>query len=116
LLGLFYEYGKDTQHMLSLENVKYQALRIALGLSVLSGIPPLTERFAYLNFRSFLSPTFEGEAWSAGAQKIGRCIRGYSDVLSLGIAPFESFTWHELSALLDTPLVDGHMEKKPANV
>jgi hypothetical protein len=47
-------------HMLGLERVQYLALRIALGLmrstpnnclGVLSGIPPLAERFAYLNFR-----------------------------------------------------------------
>jgi hypothetical protein len=45
---------------------------------------------------------------------MAHCIRGYSDVLSLDKVP--SFTWHELPALLGTPLVDGHMEKKLANV
>jgi hypothetical protein len=54
-------YGKVTYNMLGLEKIQYQALRIALGpmgsapkncLGVLSdGIPALTERFAYLNFR-----------------------------------------------------------------
>jgi hypothetical protein len=62
-------------------------------------------------------PPFEGGVRSAGgAEHMGHCIRGYSDVLSLDIVPSESFTRHELSALLGTPLVDGHMEKKPANV
>jgi hypothetical protein len=47
---------------------------------------------------------------------VGRCIKGYSDVLSLDIVPSESFTRHELPTLLGTPFVDGHMEKKLANV
>jgi hypothetical protein len=51
-----------------------------------------------------------------GALNIGRCIKKYSDVLSLDIVSSESFTWHELPALLGTPLVDGHMEKKLPNV
>jgi hypothetical protein len=46
--------------MLGLKRVPYQALRVALGhigstpnncLGVVSGIPQLEERFAYLNFR-----------------------------------------------------------------
>jgi hypothetical protein len=51
-----------------------------------------------------------------GELNMGRCIKGYSDVLSLDIVPSESFTRHELPALLGTPLVDGYMEKKLANV
>jgi ribonuclease HI len=47
---------------------------------------------------------------------MGRCNRGYSDVLSLDIVPSESFTQHKLPALLGTPLVDEHMEKKLANI
>jgi hypothetical protein len=65
LIGSVLEYGSVSftnmakTHMLGLERVQYQALRIALGLigftpnnclGVLSGIPPLAERFAYLNF------------------------------------------------------------------
>jgi hypothetical protein len=50
------------------------------------------------------------------ALNMGRCIKGYSDVLSLDIAPPESFTRHELPALLGAPLVDEHMEMKLANV
>jgi hypothetical protein len=47
-------------NMLRLERVQYRALRVALGLmgstpnnclGVLNGLPPLSERFAYLNFR-----------------------------------------------------------------
>jgi hypothetical protein len=47
-------------NMLGLERVQYRALRVALGLmgytpnnclGVIGGIPPLAERFAYLNFR-----------------------------------------------------------------
>jgi hypothetical protein len=51
-----------------------------------------------------------------GALNMGRCIGGYSDVLSLDIVPSESFTRHELPALFGTPLVDEHMEKKLANI
>jgi hypothetical protein len=50
------------------------------------------------------------------ALSMGRCIRGYSDVLSLDIVSFEPFTRHELPALVGSPLVDEHMEKKLANV
>jgi hypothetical protein len=34
----------------------------------------------------------------------------------LDIVPYESFTRHELPALLGTPLVDKHIEEKPANI
>jgi hypothetical protein len=51
-----------------------------------------------------------------GALNMGRCIKKYSDVLSLNIVLSESFTWHELPALLGTPLVDEHKEKKLPNV
>jgi hypothetical protein len=50
------------------------------------------------------------------ALNMGCCIRGYSDVLSMDIVSSESFTQHELPALLGTPLVDGYMDKKFANV
>jgi hypothetical protein len=39
-----------------------------------------------------------------GIMNIGRCIQGFSNVFSLDITPSESFTRHELSALLGTPL------------
>jgi hypothetical protein len=47
---------------------------------------------------------------------MGCCIGGYSDVLSLDIVPSESFTRHELPAVIGTPLVEEQMEKKLANV
>jgi hypothetical protein len=50
------------------------------------------------------------------ALNIGRCVGGYSDVLSLDKVPSESFTRHELPALFETSLVDEQMEKKLANV
>jgi hypothetical protein len=50
------------------------------------------------------------------ALNMGRYIKGYSDVLSLDIVLSGSFTLQELPALLGTPLVDGHMENKLANV
>jgi hypothetical protein len=111
--------------------VQYRALRIALGLmgstsnnclGVLGGMPPLAERFAYLNFR-YLAAAFyrldhalKERLGVLGALNMGRCIKGYSNVLSLDIVPSELFTWHELPALLGTPLVDGLIEKKLSNV
>jgi hypothetical protein len=87
-------------------------------LVVFSGIPPLAERFAYLNFRYIVAGFYRlghplrERLGMLGALNMGRCIRGYSDVLSLDIVPSESFTRHELPAVLGTLLVDGHMEKK----
>jgi hypothetical protein len=112
--------------MLALEKVQYQSLRIALGLmgstpnnclGVLSGIPPLAERFAYLNFRYCVAAFYrlghplKERLRALGALNMIRCIGEYSDVLSLDIVPSEFFTQHELPALLGTPLVDGHIEK-----
>jgi hypothetical protein len=66
LIGSVLEYGSvcftnmAKTHMLGLERVQYPALRVALDLNgskpnnclgVLSGIPPLAEVLAYLNFR-----------------------------------------------------------------
>jgi hypothetical protein len=91
-------------------------------LGVFSGIPPLAEKFAYLNFRYLVAAFYRlGQPLRErlgvlGALNMGRYIRGYSDVLSLDIVPSESSTRHELPALLGIPLVDGHMEKKLSNV
>jgi hypothetical protein len=113
------------------ERVQYRLLRIALGLMgstpnnclcVLDGIPPLAERFAYLKFRYLVAAFYRlghplrERLGVLGALNMGRCIRGYSDVLSFDIVPAKSFRRHELPALLGTPLVDEHMEKKLANI
>jgi hypothetical protein len=50
------------------------------------------------------------QALRIALRNMGRCIKGYSDVLSLDMVPCESFKRHELPALLGIPLVDGHME------
>jgi hypothetical protein len=70
LIGSVLEYGSvcftnmAKTHMLGLKRVQYRALRFTLGLmgatpnnflGVLSGIPPLAERFAYLNFRCLVA-------------------------------------------------------------
>jgi hypothetical protein len=74
-----------------------------------------------LNFRYLVAALYllghplRGRLGVLGALNIGRYIKGYSDVLSLYIILSESFTRHELPALLGTPLVYGHMEKKLAN-
>jgi hypothetical protein len=73
---------------------------------------PLAERFAYLNFRYLVAAFYRlghplrERLEVLGTLNMGRCIKKYSDVLSLDIVPSESFTWHELPALLETPLVD----------
>jgi hypothetical protein len=107
--------------MLALEKVQYRVLRIALGLTgftsnnclgVLSAIPPLAEIFACLNFRylvaAFYHPLRE-RLRVLGTLNMGRCIKGFSDVVSLELVPTESFTPYELTALLRTLLVDEHM-------
>jgi hypothetical protein len=76
-------------------------------LGVRRGISPLAKRFVYLNF-SYLVAAFcrlghPLRLGVLGALNIGQCIRRYSDVLSLDIVP-ESFTRHELLALLGTSL------------
>jgi ribonuclease HI len=86
--------------------------------SNMGSIPPLAERFAYLNLRylvaSFcrLGHPLREMLGVLGALNIGR---GHSDVLSLDIVPSESFTRHELPALVGTPLADGYMVKKLEN-
>jgi hypothetical protein len=112
-LGLFYTNMAKT-HMLGLERVQNRALRIALGLmgstpnnclDFLSGIPPLAESFAYLNFRYLVAAFYRlGQPLREGlevmwALNMGRCIRGYFVVLALDIVPSESFTRHELRNL-----------------
>jgi hypothetical protein len=118
-------------HMLGLERVKHRALRVALDLMestpnnclcVLSGIPPLAERFAYLNFIYLVAAFYRlghplRERFGVlGALNMGGCIKRYSDVLSLDIVTSESISRHELPALFGTPLVDEHMENKLVNV
>jgi hypothetical protein len=96
-------------HMLGLERVQYRALRSALALmgstpnncmGILSGIPPLPERFVYLNFRYLVTVFYRHplreRLVKLGALNMGCCIRRYSDGLSLDIVPFEYFTRHEL--------------------
>jgi hypothetical protein len=84
-------------------------------LAVLSGILPLAERFAYLNFIYLVAAFYRlghllrERLGMLGTLNMGRCIKGYFDVLSLDMIPSESFTRHELPALLGTPLVDRHM-------
>jgi hypothetical protein len=91
-----------------LERVQYRALRIALSLmgstpnnclGVLSGISPLPERFAYLNFRYLVTAFYRlghtlrkrlGMLGVLGALNMGRCIGRYHDVLPLDIVPPES--------------------------
>jgi hypothetical protein len=124
LIGSVLEYGSvcfanmASTHMLGWERVQYRALRIALDLmrstsnnclGVLGGISSLVDRFAYLNFRYFfvafyrLGHPLKERLGLLRALNMGCFIKGYSCVLSLNIVPSESFTWHELPALLRTP-------------
>jgi hypothetical protein len=85
LIGLVLEYGSvcfmnmAKTHMLALGSVQYPSLRIALGLmgstpnnclGGLGGIPPLDERFAYLNFRYLRE-----RLGVLGALNMRRCVR-----------------------------------------
>jgi hypothetical protein len=123
LMGSVLKYGSvcftnmTKTHILGLKRVQYRALRGVLGLigltlnnclGVVSGIPPLAERFPYLNFR-YLVAAFYRLGFSLrerlgvlGALNMSRCIKRHSDVLSTEIVPSESFTWHVVSALFGT--------------
>jgi hypothetical protein len=116
---------------LRLERVQYRGIRLALGLmcstpnnslGVLSGIPPLPERFVYLNSRYIVAVFYRlghplrEKLSDLGTMNMSRSTQGYSNVLSMNITPSESFTRHELSALPGTPLVDVHIENALAGV
>jgi hypothetical protein len=57
------------------------------SLGVLSGIAPLAERFVYLNFRYLVAVfyTVLRRLETLRGLNLGRCIAGYSDVLTLNI-------------------------------
>jgi hypothetical protein len=91
-------------HMLGMERAQYRALRIALGvmgstpyncLVVLSGIPPLAEIFAYLNFIYLVAALYRlghplkerHRVMRALHRRIFRCfIIGYSSIRVLHAA------------------------------
>jgi hypothetical protein len=99
--------------MLRLERVQCRGIRIALGLmcstpnnSLCQGIAPLAERFVYLKIR-YLEAVFycldhplKRRLETLRELNFGRCISGYSDVMSLDILSSWSFTRHDLPALL----------------
>jgi hypothetical protein len=108
-------------HMLCLERVQYHEIRVALGpmcstpnnsVGVLSGTPPLLERFVYLNSRYLaavlyrLGHPLREKLKDLGTMNMSRYIQGYSNVLSMDVTPSKSFEGHELSALFGTALVD----------
>jgi hypothetical protein len=107
---LFYEYGKDTHAGAGKGSVP--GIEGYIGSGVINGVPPLAEKFAYLNFRYLVAAFYRlghplrEELGVLGALNMSRCIKGYSDFFSLDIVPSDSFTLHELPALLETPLVD----------
>jgi hypothetical protein len=71
-------------HMLGLERVVLGLMGSTLNncLGVLSGIAPLAEKFAYLNFRYLVAAFYPlGHPWRRrlgvlGALNMGRCIKG----------------------------------------
>jgi hypothetical protein len=119
-------------YMFRLERVQYRGIRLALGLvcstsnnslGVLSGIPPLPERFVYLNSSRHLVAVFyrlghplREKLRDLGTMNMIRCIQGYSNVWSMDVTPAESFTRYELSALVGIPLVHMHMKNALAGV
>jgi hypothetical protein len=114
-LGLFYEYGKDSF--------------AGFGKGWVPGIEGWWDPHR-INYWVFLVAYHHWRkdlhTWTSdillllsidwATLNMGRCIKGYSDVLSLDIVPSEFYTRHELPALLGTPSVDEHMEKKLPNV
>jgi hypothetical protein len=106
-------------------SIDYRGIRIALGLMcstpnnslrVLSGIAPLGERFLYLNFRYLVAVFYcfdhplKRRLETLGELNLRRCIAGCSDVLPLNVVPSESFTRHDLPALLAANFVGDQME------
>jgi hypothetical protein len=76
------------------------------SLRVLSGIAHLAERFVYLNFRYLVAVFYrldhplKRRLETLGELNLDHCIAGYSDFLPLNVVPSESFTRHDLPALL----------------
>jgi hypothetical protein len=77
-------FGMAGTHMLRLERVQYRSIRLALGpmcstpnnsLGVLSDIPPLPERFVYLNSRYLVAVFYrQGHPWhSVGRYAYEKC-------------------------------------------
>jgi hypothetical protein len=70
----------------------------------------------YLNFRYLVAVFYcldhplKRRLGTLGELNLSRCIAGYSDVLPLNVVPFESFTRHDLPALLDAHFVGDHGE------
>jgi hypothetical protein len=103
--------GMARTNMLRLERVMYRGIRIALGhmcstsnnsLEVLSGKAPLAERFVYLNFIYLVVVFYRID--HPLELNLDRCIAGYFEVLPLNIALAESFTRHDLPALLGSQI------------
>jgi hypothetical protein len=76
------------------------------SLEAVSGIAPLTEKIVYLNLRYLvlvfyrLDLPLKIRIEILKELNLGRCIAGYSDVLTLNIVSSESFTRHDLPALM----------------
>jgi hypothetical protein len=83
-------------HMLRLERVYYQGIRITLGLN--------SEQY---------TGGLQWHGTSSGKICIPECIAGYSDVLPLNIVSSGSFTQHDFSALL---AMSDHMESALSGV
>jgi hypothetical protein len=70
----------------------------------------------YLNFRYLvvdfyrLDHSLERSFETLRKLNLGRCFADYPDVLPLNIVSSESFTRHDLPALLDTHFVGDHIE------
>jgi hypothetical protein len=77
-------------------------------------VSPLAERFVYLNF-IYLVVVFDRFDHPLELN-LDRCIANYSDVLPLNIAASESFTRHDLPALLASHFVRDHMEEALSGV
>jgi hypothetical protein len=118
-------YSGMARTTLRLERFQYRGIRIALGLmrstpnnslGVLSGIAPLAETFVYPNLKYLMAVFYriyhplKRRLETLRELNLSRCLGGFFDVLPLNIVSSESFTRHDLPALLATHFVGDHME------
>jgi hypothetical protein len=83
---------------------------------------PIADNIVYVHFRYLLEVFYrldhplKRRLETLKELNMSRCIAGYSDVLPLNIISSDSFTRHELPALLATNFVDVPMEKALSGV
>jgi len=132
LIGSVLEYASvcyanlAKTHFLKLERVQYRGIRVALGLmistpnnslGVLSGIPPLEERFSYLNSK-FVINIFgkQNHPLQTTLQNLynlnqHRCIKGLNLVNPFDISAPTQYFEINLPALVSKPKIDSSIRE-----